>query len=70
MRWTMLVADVTDAFWLIPMHEAETEVLRREAQREVYYVFTRTAQGSRGASLTFAAVLSVAAIWVASSEPT
>eukprot|EP00435_Cladocopium_sp_Y103_P050888 s1251_g15.t1 len=35
-----------------------------------YYVFTRTAQGSRGAPLTFAAILSIASRWVASAEHT
>eukprot|EP00435_Cladocopium_sp_Y103_P050142 s2443_g15.t1 len=66
---TMLVADVTDAFWLIPLHFSERKYFVARL-REKYYVFTRTAQGSRGAPLTFAAVLSVAARWVASADPT
>eukprot|EP00435_Cladocopium_sp_Y103_P074415 s25_g48.t1 len=66
---TLLVADVTDAFWLIPLHVKERKFFVAKLRGQ-YYVFTRTAQGSRGAPLTFAAVLSVASRWVASSEHT
>eukprot|EP00435_Cladocopium_sp_Y103_P022772 s4904_g5.t1 len=65
---TMLVADVTDAFWLIPLHQHERKYFVARL-RNNYYIFTRTAQGSRGAPLTFAAVLSTAARWVASACP-
>eukprot|EP00435_Cladocopium_sp_Y103_P055167 s446_g18.t1 len=65
---TMLVADVTDAFWLIPLHVRERKYFVAKLRGQ-FYVFTRTAQGSRGAPLTWAAVLSTAARWVASSSP-
>ena len=63
----MLVADVTDAFWLIPLHAKERKYFVAKL-RGSYYVFTRTAQGSRAAPLMFAAILSTAARWVASAE--
>ena len=51
----LLVADVSDAFWQIPLHPAERKyfvVMFKEA----FLVFLRTAQGSRGAPLTWAAL--------------
>ena len=56
----LLVTDVVDAFWLVPLHPRERryDCIRYNG---VYYVFLRTAQGSRGAPLTWAAVAAVLA---------
>ena len=62
---TLLIADVTDAFWNIPLRERERKYFVASL-RGHYYVFNRTAQGSRAAPLSFAAIISIAARWVAS----
>lgn len=64
---TMLIADITDAFWLIPLKKEERKYFTATL-RGKYYSFNRTAQGSRGAPLTFAAVIATAARWVASAD--
>ena len=47
----MGVLDFTDAFWMIPLHKSERRYfVTRIGDR--YFVFLRTAQGSRGAPLT------------------
>ena len=51
----LLIADVSDAFWNIPLHSTDCRyfVIRF---RGAYYICLRTAQGSRGAPLSRAAV--------------
>lgn len=53
------VADIVDAFWLIPLHPEERRFFCAKF-RDKYMVFRRTAQGSRTAPLTFAAIMSSA----------
>ncbi len=53
------VADVVDAFWLIPLHPEERKYFCAKF-RNKFMIFRRTAQGSRTAPLTFAAVMSSA----------
>ena len=55
-----LVADVTDAFWLIPLSPEERRFFVAWFEGR-YLVFQRTAQGSRGAPLTFCTVMAVVA---------
>eukprot|EP00435_Cladocopium_sp_Y103_P032334 s1069_g8.t1 len=62
---TLLVADVVDAFWLIPLRKEERRYFCAKL-RGKYYCFHRTAQGSRAAPLTFAAVIALASRWVQS----
>ena len=62
---TRLVADIVDAFWLIPLKECERKYFVARL-RNRYFVFLRIAQGSRGAPLTFAAITAVAARWIQS----
>ena len=52
--YTMLlgVLDLSDAFWLIPLHKDERRFFTTRLQGK-YYAFLRTAQGSRGAPLTW-----------------
>ena len=64
-----LVADVVDAFWLIPLRKEERRFFCAKL-RGGYYCFLRTAQGSRGAPLTFAAVIALAARFVQSIHST
>eukprot|EP00435_Cladocopium_sp_Y103_P049753 s2113_g15.t1 len=64
---TMLIADITDAFWLIPLRKCERKYFTAML-RGHFYSFNRTAQGSRGAPLTFAAIIATAARWVASAD--
>ena len=61
----LFIADIVDAFWLIPLHVSERRYFCAHL-RGHYYLFTRTAQGSRMAPLTFAAIMSVASRWVQS----
>ena len=56
----LLVADVQDAFWLIPLAWEERRYVVCKS-RGKYFVFTRTAQGSRGPPLTWAAVAALVA---------
>ena len=53
-----LIIDVTDAYWLIPLHVAERKFFVIKF-RGKYLIFLRTAQGSKGAPLTWAAVMSL-----------
>lgn len=57
---TMFIADIVDAFWLVPLHPTERRFFCAKL-RVKFYMFTRTAQGSRMAPLTFAAVM---AMWM------
>lgn len=43
---TFLIADVEDAFWLVPLRKEERRFFVARL-RDAYYVFLRTAQGSR-----------------------
>ena len=52
------VIDISDAFWLIPLMHKERKYFVIK-YRGKYMVFLRTAQGSRGAPLTWAAVASL-----------
>lgn len=56
---TQFVADVVDAFWLIPINKDEQRFFVARF-RNKFLVFNRTAQGSRTAPLTFAAIMSTA----------
>ena len=62
---TFLIADVEDAFWLVPLHVLERRYFVARL-RGAYYVFLRTAQGSRCAPLTFAAIIGLLVRWVQS----
>ena len=55
-----LVADVTDAFWLIPLSPSERRFFVARFENR-FLVFLRTAQGSRGAPLTFCTIMAVVA---------
>ena len=55
-----LVADVNNAFWLVPPHPADRRLFIVK-HGGVFVVFERTAQGSRGAPLSWAAVASLLA---------
>ena len=55
---TQMVADVVDAFWLAPLHQTEMKYFTAKLGGK-YMVFLRTAQGSRAAPLTFAAVMAL-----------
>ncbi|CAJ1454754.1 unnamed protein product [Effrenium voratum] len=57
---TLLVADVENAFWLLPLAPSERRFFVAKL-RGKYFVFLRTAQGSRSAPLTFAAVMALSA---------
>ena len=63
---TLLIADITDAFWLVPLRKEEQKFFTATL-RSKFYSFNRTAQGSRSAPLTFAALLATAGRWVASA---
>ena len=56
----LLIADVSDAFWLVPLKKSERKFFVIRFRGE-YLVFVRTAQGSRGAPLSWAAVGSILA---------
>ena len=62
---TLFIADVSDAFWLIPLHKSEQKyfVARLEGR---YYIFLRTAQGSRGAPLTCSVIMALASRFIQS----
>ena len=53
-----MVADVVDAFWLIPLRPQERRFFTARLDFR-YLVFNRTAQGSRLAPLTFAAIMAL-----------
>ena len=56
----LLVADVQDAFWLIPLAWEERRYFVAKF-RGRYLVFLRTAQGSRAAPITWAAIAALVA---------
>ena len=62
---TMFILDVVDAFWLVPLAHEERRFFVAKL-RGNYYVFLRTAQGSRSAPLTFAVLMGLASRWVQS----
>ena len=62
---TFLIADIVDAFWLIPLKKCERRFFTARL-KGVYYSFERTAQGSRSAPLTFAAIIALASRWIQS----
>ena len=51
----MLIVDMRDAFWLIPLRMSERGFFIIK-DKGVYMIFLRTGQGSRGARLSWAAV--------------
>ena len=64
-RVTLFIADVTDAFWLVPLNHSERKYFVAKLQGK-FYVFLSTAQGSRGAPLTFAVLMSLISRFVQS----
>ena len=60
-----LVADIVDAFWLVPLRKVERKFFCAKL-RGGYYCFHRTAQGSRSAPLTFSVIIGLASRWVQS----
>ena len=54
-----MIADIVDAFWLIPLHASEQRFFTAMLGGR-YLIFRRTAQGSRTAPLTFAAIMALA----------
>ena len=54
-----LIADVSDAFWLVPLEPRERRFFVAKF-RGKFLVFLRTAQGSRTAPLTFCTIMSLA----------
>ena len=57
----VFIIDIVDAFWLIPLRHEERKYFCARLHGK-FYAFLRTAQGSRGAPLTFAALIALAAI--------
>ena len=55
-----LIADVTDAFWLVPLRKSGCRYVVIKF-RGLFYVFLRTAQGSRGAPLSWSVIVSLLA---------
>ena len=55
----MFIIDIVDAFWLVPLRHLERKYFCARLKGS-YYAFLRTAQGSRGAPLTFAALIALA----------
>ena len=56
----LLIADISDAFWLPPLHPSERRFFVSRF-RGKWYIFLRTAQGSRGAPLSWAALAALLA---------
>ena len=56
----MFIIDIVDAFWRIPLRREERQYFCARLHGK-FYAFLRTAQGSRGAPLTFAALIALAA---------
>ena len=54
-----LIADVSDAFWLVPLEPRERRFFVAKFWGK-FSVFLRTAQGSRTALLTFCTIMSLA----------
>ena len=53
-----MIADISDAFWQIPLHPNERKFFVAKFQGR-FLSFVRTAQGSRAAPLTFCAVMAM-----------
>jgi hypothetical protein len=62
---SLFIADVSDAFWLVPLMKTEQKYFAAMLGGR-YYLFQRTAQGSRGAPLTFAVLMALASRFVQS----
>ena len=56
---SLVIIDIIDAFWLIPLRHCERRFFCAKL-RNKFYVFLRTAQGSRAAPLSFAAIIALA----------
>ena len=54
-----MIIDIIDAFWLIPLRHCERRFFCAKLHNK-FYAFLRTAQGSRAAPLTFAAIIALA----------
>ena len=57
---SLFIADISDAFWLIPLHPEERRFFCAKLCNKIL-VFQRTAQGSRSAPLTWAAIAAIVA---------
>ena len=55
----MFIIDIVDAFWLVMLRHVERKYFCARLTGS-YYAFLRTAQGSRGAPLTFSAIIALA----------
>ena len=62
----LMILDIVDAFWLIPLKQNERKYFVFRCAGE-YYVYNSTAQGSRGGPLTWAAVMDLTARLVQST---
>lgn len=56
---SLMIIDIIDAFWLIPLRHCERRFFCAKLHNK-FYAFLRTAQGSRAAPLTFAAIIALA----------
>ena len=56
----VFIIDIVDAFWRIPLRHEERKYFCARLHGK-FYAFLRTAQSSRGAPLTFAALIALAA---------
>ena len=56
---SLMIIDIIDAFWLIPLRHCERRFFCAKLHNK-FYVFLRTAQGSRAAPLSFAAIIALA----------
>ena len=54
----MFTSDIVDVFWLVPLRHVERKYFCATLKGS-YYAFLRTAQGSRGAPLTFSALIAL-----------
>lgn len=64
----MFIISIVDAFWLVPLRRAERKYFYAKLKGS-YYAFLRTAQGSRGAPLTFSALIALASRLIQSLIP-
>lgn len=62
---SLFIADVSDAFWLVPLMKTEQKYFAAKLGGR-YYLFQRAAQGSRGVPLTFAVLMALASRFVQS----
>ena len=59
-RLEFLIADVSDAFWLVPLRKSERRYFVIKFKGK-FLIFLRTAQGSRGAPLSWSVIASLLA---------